>query len=218
MYKAGLAVLFFALAFFNVAYAEPRNLDLAKQEIIRYYNSGEYEKDVARTIDQAKAYLQARLEANKKDQKKLAIVLDIDETSLSNYADMIKMGFGGTLKDIEDAEGKGTDQAIKPTLELYQFAKANNVAVFFVTARHEVYRPGTELNLTNAGYKNYDGLYLLPMDYNEKTVATFKSSVRKMIEDKGYDIALNISDQEADLRGGHADKSFKLPDPFYLVP
>lgn len=218
MYKAVLTAFLATIASFNVAYAsEPHNLDLIKKDLVRYHDSGEYEKDIARTIKQAEAYLKDRIEKNK-GHKKLAIVLDIDETALSNYADMVKMGFGGTLKEIEDAEGQGKCEAIKPTLDLYQMAKAHDVAVFFITARRELYRPGTESNLVNAGYKSYDGLYLLPMDYHDKSVAAYKVASRKEIESKGYDIVLSLSDQEADLRGGHADKAFKLPDPFYLVP
>jgi hypothetical protein len=33
----------------------------------------------------------------------------------------------------------------------------------------------------------------------------------------GYDIVVNAGDQESDLEGGHADRAFKLPNPFYFV-
>jgi acid phosphatase len=29
--------------------------------------------------------------------------------------------------------------------------------------------------------------------------------------------AVNIGDQESDLDGGHADRDFKLPNPFYFI-
>lgn len=209
------------LALSNLSFAgEPRNLGYVKQDLMRYHDSGEYQKDIARVDQQALAYLKARIAKEKKKPsgKKLAIVLDIDETALSNYPDMVAMDFGGTLKDVEDAEGKGTDPVIQPTLELYQDAKANGVAVFFITARKAKYRDGTASNLEAAGYKDYEDLYLIPNDYHEKSVTPFKAGIRKEITDKGYDIVLNLSDQKGDLRGGFADKAFKLPDPFYLVP
>ena len=28
----------------------------------------------------------------------------------------------------------------------------------------------------------------------------------------------NLGDQESDLIGGHAERTFKLPNPFYLMP
>jgi len=199
---------------------EPRNLDLVKQSLVRYHDSGEYEKDLARVVQQAEAYLKARIVKNKKHHanQKLALVLDIDETALSNYPDMLKLSFGGTLKEIEEAEGRGEDPALEPTLKLYQFAKANGVAVFFVTARRENYRSGTISNLENVGYKNYDGLYMLPLDYHEKSVTPFKTKMRKQVSEQGYVIVLSVSDQKGDLRGGYAEKAFKLPDPYYLVP
>ena len=199
---------------------EPKNLDTIKNSLIKYHDSGEYERDIARTTDQAMQYLKTRLQSEKRKphNKKLAIVINIDETALSNYPDMLKMNFGGTTKEIEEAEGAGNDPANAPILELFRYAKANNVAVFFITGRREIYRAGTEKNLAAAEYKNYDGLTLKPMDYNEKTAAIYKTRTRESIEKQGYDIVLNIGDQQSDLAGGHADKTFKLTDPYYFIP
>jgi predicted secreted acid phosphatase len=218
MFRAAFSLLFLSFIFNTSHASEPRNLDLAKAELIRYHDSGEYEKDIAHVVEQAKTYLSERIQENKNQPKKLALVFDIDETALSNYADMLRMNFGGTLKDIEEAEAKSNIPAIKSTLDLYEFAKANGAAVFFITARREIYKAGTETSLKNAGYKNYDGLFLLPMSYHEKSVTAFKANVRKQLIEQGYDVVLSLSDQEGDLRGGYADKTFKLPDPYYLVP
>jgi hypothetical protein len=45
----------------------------------------------------------------------------------------------------------------------------------------------------------------------------FKSGARAKIEQQGYDIAIDIGDQESDLDGGHADHDFKLPNPYYFI-
>lgn len=205
----------------NTSYAkEPKNLDLVKASLIKYHDSGEYQKDQAKVIDQAMQYLKTRLEREKhaKTSKKLALVLDIDETSLSNYPDLINMRFGGTQEQINDAKGKATDPVIESTLKLYRYAKANHVAVFFITARTEPYRAATEKNLADAGYKNWDGLSLNSETYAERSKAPYKIGARTLIEQQGYDIVLNIGDQQSDLSGGHADKTFKLPNPYYLTP
>ncbi len=217
-----LSVLALMVSFLTFSFShagEPRNLDLLKQDLIHYHDSGEYQKDIARVIQQAKAYLKTRVVKNKlkHPNQKVAIILDIDETALSNYPDMLKLNFGGGLAEIEEAEGQGHDPAIKPTLALYQYAKAHDVAVFFITARKEKYREVTTANLEKVGYKNYDGLYLLPMDYHEKSVTAFKTGIRKQLTEQGYDIVLSLSDQQVDLHGGYAEKAFKLPDPYYLV-
>lgn len=206
---------------FNTSYAkEPKNLDLVKGVLIQYHDSGEYEKEQAKVIDHAMQYLKIRLkrEKQKAQAKKLAIVLDIDETSLSNYPDMRKMSFGGTEQQAMDAGAKGTDPVIAPTLKLYQYAKANNIAVFFVTGRTERLRIATEKNLTNAGFTNWNGLSLMEETYKERSTAPYKIRARTLIENQGYDIVLNIGDQQSDLIGGHADKTFKLPNPYYLIP
>ena len=194
-----------------------KNLDTIKQDLIHYHDSGLYDKNINTVISQAQKYLATRL-ASPKSTDKLAIVLDIDETSLSNYHDMVNMSFGGTFKEIVDAEGKGTDTVIQPTLALYRYAKAHHVAVFFITGRTENYRAGTIKNLNQVGYHDWDGLTLKAENYHQKTAATYKIAERQAITKQGYDIVLNIGDQKSDLVGGYADKTFRLPNPYYLVP
>jgi len=191
------------------------NLDAFKGRLIQYHDSEKYEKEISAVIKQAKTYLKTRLA--QKSPKKLAMVLDIDETSLSNYNDMFDMQFGGKLKDIIAEEGNGTDTVIKPTLELYQYAKAHKVAVFFVTGRSEIYRTATIKNLKLANYKNWDDLILKPKKYEHKPAAIYKIAARKAITNKGYDIVINIGDQMSDLSGGYSDKIFKLPNPYYFI-
>ncbi len=45
----------------------------------------------------------------------------------------------------------------------------------------------------------------------------YKSGERAKIEQQGFDIVANVGDQESDLRGGHADRAFKLPNPYYFL-
>ena len=149
---------------------------------------------------------------------KPAIILDIDETSLSNYRDIVEMHFGGTPLQVQQLEDKGADEVIKPTLKLYRFAKAHRIAVFFVTGRFEEERDVTMNNLKKAGYTQPDGLTLRTSKYRKSPAATYKIAVRKHITNEGYKILLNIGDQKSDLRGGYADKTFKLPNPYYLIP
>jgi predicted secreted acid phosphatase len=197
---------------------EPQNIALVKQSLIQYHDSGAYNKDINATMTQALQYLKKRVAENKTIHKKLAIVLDIDETSLSNYSDMHELDFGGSMEQIALAEDKGTDPVIAPTLKLYQYAKANKVAVFFITGRHENEREVTAQNLKSVGYDNWDGLTLRDGEYTKSPAAVYKAAIRKKLVSEGYDIALNIGDQTSDLAGGYADKTFKLPNPYYYIP
>ncbi len=199
---------------------EPANLGLLQKEEIRYHDSGQYAKDMAKQIQTAETYLKRRVAENKRHhaQEKLAIVLDIDETALSNYADMKRLNFGGTHEEIDASEGAGHDPAINPTLRLYRYARANDVAVFFITGRHEKYREATVKNLHEAGYHDWAQLIMEANDLHPQSASDYKSMARKKIIDDGYDIALNIGDQNSDLKGEFTDKGVKLPNPFYYIP
>lgn len=210
------AGLMFAVS--NVMAVEPQNIAVVKKALVEYHDSGAYNKDINAVMNNALHYLKQRVAANKTAQKKLAIVLDIDETSLSNYSDMVELNFGGTLEQITLAEDKGSDPAIDATLKLYQYAKANKVAVFFITGRHENEREVTAQNLKAAGYENWDGLILRDGEFTKSPAAVYKTAMRKKLTGEGYDIVLNIGDQRSDLEGGYADKTFKLPNPYYFIP
>jgi hypothetical protein len=179
-----------------------------------YHDSGLYDRDLAAVDASARAYLDSRLAAWPRRSKLTpAIVLDIDETSLSNYTGLLATGFTTVGNVINPVTATG--KAIPSTLALYQHARSKKVAVFFVTGRPPEIAGITTLNLVNEGYdKGWDGLYTKPFD---DTTAQFKSSTRAAIENRGYDIVANIGDQESDLDGGHADRAFKLPNPFYFI-
>jgi predicted secreted acid phosphatase len=50
------------------------------------------------------------------------------------------------------------------------------------------------------------------------TTIHYKSATRAHIESLGYDIVANFGDQYSDLKGGYADRSFKMPNPNYFLP
>jgi predicted secreted acid phosphatase len=198
----------------------PTNLAIDKKEIENYVSSGEYITEIKTVVDEAKIALQKAIEENhqRENPEKLAIVLDIDETSLSNYNDMKSLDFGGSLSDIYAKQNLSQDTAIAPTLALYNYAKANNVAVFFVTGRPVSQKAITEKNLTAVGYKDWDGIYFKPDDYQDKSAIPYKSHTRQLITQKGYHIVLSLGDQPSDLMGGFAEETFLLPNPFYSIP
>ena len=148
--------------------------------------------------------------------KKLALVLDIDETSLSNYGAINADNF--TFGPNSQAEATNeTGKVIPSTLELFNLAKQNGVAVFFITGRRENTRAHTESNLTREGYAGWQQLFLKP-DASTETTVQYKSGARAAIEGQGYRIVANVGDQYSDLAGGHEDIGFKLANPFYFLP
>lgn len=197
---------------------EPANLSLIKQNLKQYHDSGQYAQDLANTTQEAMRYLEMRAAKQDFNHKKPALVLDIDETSLSNYPDMLKYDFGGTETIITAEENQGDDPAIVSTLKLYRLAKEKHIAVFFVTGRQESAREATVKNLQCAGYTNWDGLFLRTKEFAHTSAILYKTAIRKQITDQGYDIILNIGDQKSDLTGGYADKGVKLVNPYYFIP
>ncbi|MDP3268196.1 MAG: HAD family acid phosphatase [Legionella sp.] len=201
-------------------FAEPANLSLVQKEIRTYYDSGLYEEELAQTINKARQFILEQAKTNQAQQKqqKLALVLDIDETSISNYQKMVKRNFQADQQQIHAEILKANSPAIKPMLSLYKDALKHGIQVFFVTGRNESERQATQLNLIKAGYSNWSGLYLRPQNYSEKSIIPFKSQTRALIAKQGYTIVASIGDQYSDIKGGYAEKGFKLPNPFYYLP
>lgn len=216
--KLFCAVLIFSAVLSSSIGAAPPNLTAVKKELQNYHDSGLYQKELSKVITKAQNYIDQEVALNQTNHKKLAIVLDIDETSLSNYRFMVHRDFGGSKELYHKDILKANAPAIKSTLALYKDALLHGVQVFFVTGRNESERQATEKNLINSGYTTWNKLYLRPLDYSNKSIIPFKCHTRKLITQKGYTIVASIGDQYSDLKGGYAQKVFKLPNPFYYLP
>ena len=184
---------------------------LAEKAVLRSVHKGDFRSHHGRFH---KSHGRARAAHFK--GKKLALVLDIDETSLSNYDAINADNF--TFGPNSQAEATNeTGKVIPSTLELFNLAKQNGVAVFFITGRRENTRAHTESNLTREGYAGWQQLFLKP-DASTETTVQYKSGARAAIEGQGYRIVANVGDQYSDLAGGHEDIGFKLANPFYFLP
>jgi predicted secreted acid phosphatase len=205
--------------------SQPANVGDAKISALAYHDSGQYDRDLAVIAGQAERWLASRARAARQP----ALILDIDETALSNW-EIIKLDdFGrpieGACAPALDApcgwaawDQLGRDPAIKPTLQVFRRARELKVTVFFITGRPESQRAATARNLVAAGYGGYARLYMVPNGAHFPSAAAFKTPIRAKIEHAGYTILANMGDQPSDLQGGHAEKKFLLPDPFYRVP
>jgi acid phosphatase len=216
--------------------AQPLNIDLIKQQLL-YYRCTHYDSEVAAVFSDAQRWVQARAP----QVAKPAIVLDIDETSLSNWTRIKRDDFayiangpcdlskqGEACGDIAWQQS-GLAPALQPALDLVNAAKCapappgtacTKAAVFFVTGRTQSaeHQKSTETNLTNAGYRDWDGLYMRDPATHGQPVSEHKTKARIDIESKGFTIIANIGDQDSDLAGEHAERKFKVPNPFYFIP
>jgi acid phosphatase len=186
-----------------------------------YHDSGQYDRDLAAVGSKARKYLVKRSSRLRKRagnrSPDLAVVFDIDETSLSNYEELQAVDFTGVGTALAAAVVAGDSPPIAATQSVYRKALQKDVGVYFITGRPETpeIRAVTEANLAAAGYDTYEELVL--KDTTESTI-DYKSGAREEIEDGGTHIVTNLGDQESDLAGGHADRAFKLPNPYYFIP
>ncbi|GCB47091.1 HAD family acid phosphatase [Streptomyces sp. NL15-2K] len=152
-----------------------------------------WQKDCQALMDQALPYLKQRI-ANTKPGEKQAIVFDIDNTTLET-------DFGFSYPQPANA----------PVLEVAEYAQEHGVSLFFVTARPGIIHSVTDYNLKHVGYE-VSGLYVRSFADLFKNVAEYKTAQRVDIESKGYTIIANIGNSATDLSGGHAERTYKLPD------
>ena len=203
--------------------AHVRNVFDVQRDVERYIASGAYDRDFARAVADARAYLEQRA----KSSSRPAIVLDIDETSLSNWPAYKVNGWVRIQNgpcDLQQGpcglrawKGLAQSKALTPTLELAKRARELGVAVFFITGRPAGLREATERNLREQGYQ-WDEVILQPPGATFASAVDFKAPERRKIAERGYTILFSLGDQDSDLKGGYADRVFKLPNPVYFIP
>ncbi|NNH72697.1 phosphatase [Nocardia uniformis] len=149
--------------------------------------------EVQTVAAQAQDYLAGRLPGATRP----AIVFDIDNTVLETQYN----------------PGPITP-AMAPMLALAKWAKSQGAATIFVTGRPALMNIYTQINLSAVGY-SVDGLYgsaLTTLSAGSSGLQEYKTNARIDIEGDGYTIVANIGNSASDLAGGHAEKTFKLPD------
>ncbi|MFF4270050.1 HAD family acid phosphatase [Streptomyces sp. NPDC001536] len=152
-----------------------------------------WQQDCRTVMNQALPYLKQRIAAAKPGEKQ-AIVFDIDNTTLET-------DFGFSYPQ----------PANEPVLDVAEYAQDHGVSLFFVTARPGIIYSVTDYNLEHVGY-DVSGLYVRSFVDLFKDVAAYKTAQRVAIEKNGYTIIANIGNSPTDLSGGHAEKTYKLPD------
>lgn len=226
---------------------EPHNIGQLVAEIDAYYGitqdddgvyrasaDSDYAEDVADVLARAKRDIKRQTAAHtgtKGDRP--AIVLDIDDTVLLSidYEKRTNYTYNNTTWNayVERADRP----AVFGVPELIDYAEDHGVEVFFLTGLGEDKREAAAQNLAKVGvdteldgdhafFKNKANppSYLAHCATAEQwncTTVQYKAGTRKYIESTGYDIIGSFGDQYSDLKGGYADKTYKLPNPTYFV-
>ncbi|MDM7855853.1 HAD family acid phosphatase [Cellulomonas alba] len=209
---------------------------------------GNYAKEASKVARSGEHWLAAKQHPHGKAKTGAtkAIVLDVDDTTLTtwNYEIASNWAYNPTT-NAAYVTGQ-LFPATPGMVDLVKQAASEGYAIFFLTGRPATQEAATLGNLTSdgigvdAGYpapttltNGEDGLFTKPAvaDYpaylktacagdpnGSCTTIHYKSATRAHIESLGYDIVANFGDQYSDLKGGFADRTFKLPNPNYYLP
>jgi len=167
--------------------------------------SAEYRALCYQAFNLAKMNLDETLK-NDKSKKKMAIIVDCDETVIDNSAYETHM----LGKDIayssdtwnlwmEAAEAK----AVPGAVEFLNYAGSKGVEIFYITNRRMVGYDGTKKNLATLGFPNVDEKHLL------LRTDTSNKQPRRDIVEKDYTVVLLMGDNLNDFQNIFADKSIK---------
>jgi acid phosphatase len=209
--KAVLAVLLFLVGA-GAALADEPPAPAAPEAITAYRDSGAWHADTTDVVRRARRYIGRHVGDS---SRRPAIVLDVDDTSLSNYRCLEAVGFDRSAADCGDQ----TLPAIAQTRSLFRWARKRDVTVFFITGRREEARARTAANLRAAGYRGGWTLKLRPDEQPRRWRDGWKARVRRaIVQRRDFRILANVGDQHSDLDGGWAERRFKLPNPMYVIP
>jgi len=141
--------------------------------------------DTVTALSGARPYVASRAA---KGGKKLALNLDIDNTSLQSYY----------------APGK----AIPATLRLTRYAKSKGIYILFNTGRNVSMRKKTIAQLKAAGFA-VDGLCA---HYKGEPLAKSKQRCRQSFVNNGFTIIANIGNRSTDFTGRNYERAYRLPN------
>ncbi len=188
------------------------NLGIAKDEVIKYHESGKYDFDTRQVVNDAIEKFNGVVP----DQNKI-IVFDVDETAISSYGYYRKWDFGYVPKYFDMWVDSAKAPAVPEVLDLYNHLIKKNFNIVFITGRKEYQYESTFKNLINAGYTKFDTLIVKGEEYSGKTAEMFKSAKRTELAENGYVITGTVGDQWSDLNGPYHGIQVKIPNYMYII-
>lgn len=195
-------------------------------------DSGEYRALTYQAYNSGKAYLKEIVKEPKNKGKKLAVVLDLDETVLDNSAFAAWQAVNHKLYSSKDwTRWVNAKQAteVPGSIDFIKTAKELGVEVFYVSNRNADLTEPTIENLKKIGASFADKKHVFG-----KTTTSDKAPRLKSIEDKGYTIVIlggdNLDDFDSighhklnidrrnhveDMKDTYGTKFIVLPNPEY---
>lgn len=205
--------LYLLLALLQISCASTlMNLDKAKDEVAKYYESGQYAEELTAIIEEAKEKF-----SKVAPTQNSAVIFDIDETALDNYKEIKRIGFGYERQLWEEWLQKAEAPAIPQVKSLYDFLIERGFKVVFITGKKDYQYNAALKNMIAAGYTKFDTIITRSKDEYKVKSAPYKSQKRSALVGKGYVIAGCVGDQLTDCEGSNCGIIVKLPNYLYLV-
>jgi phosphoglycolate phosphatase-like HAD superfamily hydrolase len=225
-----------------------QNVDRVKTAIEAYYGDRETKRrdpvdgtERLHTFDPRGAYArQTRRLAGRIDdvvrrkarpgagERRPAIVLDVDDTSLVTYNYEIWADYSYDPETNGAFVEAGVFPAVPGMVALVDAARERGVKVFWLTGRPGTQERATIDNLREQGFTGVWRSSVFTEDYQrspwlkgcapECETVQYKSRTRRHIEKLGYRVVATVGDQYSDLEGGTTGRAFKVPNPMYYLP
>ena len=166
------------------------------QSVLWIQMSSEYKAQCYQAFNLARLSLDNFLDKYGQSEKPLAIITDVDETILDNSpfnAKMIELDVEYS-KDLWFDWGKKEEaDPIPGALEFFNYAKSQNVEIFYISNRDVKQKNETIANLEKLGFPNLNDSHLLLKD------TTSKKQPRRDIVLSSHNVLLYIGDNLSDF-------------------
>jgi acid phosphatase len=191
---------------------KPVNLTVARNEVIKYYESGKFDEELNQVIEDAKKKFD-----NVEFRENTVVIFDVDETALDNYELAKKMGFGYVYEMNKQWNAEMKSPAIPQLKELYDFLLSKGSKIIFLTGRNFPEYEVTYQNLVKEGYTIFDTLITQIGEETKMKAQEFKSGKRVWLTEQGYEIVGTVGDQWSDLEGEYHGIQVQIPNYLYLI-
>jgi acid phosphatase len=191
----------------------PLNLTVAKERVEKYYECGQYDRDLENVVNCAIKHFK-KIPA----RHNATVIFDVDDTVLSDYADEKSISFGYIPKLSHEWILRADAHALPQTKRFYDFLVDRGFKIIFLTGRKHDEYDATIKNLKEQGFVHFDKLIVREASEKNLSAFKYKTARRKQLTQQGYKIVGSIGDQMSDLKGVYSGYKIKLPNYRYFIP
>ncbi len=212
LYRLWYSWLFIAVLAGCRCVEKPRNISLAHKEVITYYESGCFAREVGAVVDHGIRSIRAPAVSPRQ-----VVIFDVDFTILDYFEYMKSIQFGYIPKLFHEWVLRADAPPMPHVKRLYDHCRALGYSIIFITERQpDEYEP-TQKNLERVGCGIYDRLIIRSEALCQIPYITYKGCMRKGLEDEGYEVIASVSDQDQDFIGENVGLPVKIPNYLYAL-